>query len=124
MTPAVFAAAYAGFAALPAVMHIALAAGAPLGRFTVGGRFKGKLPPLWRWLALVQAGLLAVMALVVLQHGGVLNTALPRILFWPVAGLTLLTFFANAASPSAPERRLWTPVTLAMVIAALETAHC
>ena len=49
---------YTGLAVLPFTMHVALAAGVPLGRLTVGGRFDGKLPPLWRGLALVQGGLL------------------------------------------------------------------
>ena len=33
-----FAYAYTGLAALPVAMQLALAAGAPLGRYTVGGR--------------------------------------------------------------------------------------
>ncbi|WP_372839895.1 hypothetical protein [Phaeovulum sp.] len=122
MTNQTLALLYAALAALPTAMQIALAAGAPLGRFTVGGRFAGRLPPIWRVLALVQAGVLAVMALVVLERGGALSTGLPRGLFWPVVGLTVLTCVANAASPSRGERRLWAPVTLGMVAAALGTA--
>ena len=49
--------AYAGLAALPSLMHLAIAAGAPLGRLTIGGRFHGRLPPAWRVLAVVQAAL-------------------------------------------------------------------
>jgi len=52
--------AYAGLAMLPVLMHLANAAGAPLGRLTVGGRFPGRLPPVWRALALVQAALLGI----------------------------------------------------------------
>jgi hypothetical protein len=117
-----FAILYAALAALPAAMHIALAAGAPLGRFTLGGRFPHRLPPAWRLLALLQAALLAGMAAVVLGRGTVIVSPLPDWLFWPVAGLTVLTFGANAASPSPPERRLWGPVTLGMVVAVLGTA--
>ena len=117
MKPA-FALCYAALASLPFMMHIALAAGAPFGRFTVGGRFSGRLPPLWRGLAVIQAAILAGMAIVVLDRGGVLSVALPSVLFWPVEGITLLTFLANAASPSQPERRLWTPVTLGMLLSA------
>lgn len=110
---------YAGLALLPTTMHIALAAGAPLGRYTVGGRFPGRLPPLWRALALVQAGMLVGMALVVLgqAHGVVL----PAGLFWAVVAVTALSCLANALSRSRPERRLWTPVLLAMLAAALGT---
>jgi len=122
MTSQAVALLYATLAGLPAAMHIALAAGAPLGRFTVGGRFPGRLPQLWRGLALVQAGLLAGMAFVVLDRGGVLSAGLPPGLFWPVVGLTALTLLANAASPSRPERLLWTPILLGMFVSALGTA--
>jgi hypothetical protein len=122
MTSQAFALLFATLAALPAAMHIALAAGAPLGRFTVGGRFPGRLPPLWRGLAVVQAGLLVGMALVVLECSGVLSTGLAPGLFWPVVGLTLVTFLVNSVSPSRPERLLWTPIILGMVVSALGTA--
>ena len=110
--------AYAGLAVLPVLMHLAVAAGAPLGRLTVGGRFPGRLPPAWRVLALTQAALLAAMAGAVLARAGV---ATPRLamLFWPALALTLLSLAANAASPSRPERLLWTPVLALMAAAAL-----
>ncbi|AHM05918.1 hypothetical protein roselon_03679 [Roseibacterium elongatum DSM 19469] len=114
----ILAYAYAGLAALPVTMHLAVSAGAPLGRLTVGGRFPGRLPPVWRGLALVQAALLVAMAGAVLARAGV---GWPRLaaLFWPAVGITLLTLVANAASPSRPERRLWTPVIALMSAAAL-----
>jgi len=109
---------YAGLAALPVLMHVANAAGAPLGRLTMGGRYPGRLPPVWRVLALVQAALLCAMAGAVLARAGV--GALPLApLFWPATALTLLSLVANAASPSRPERLLWTPVLLLMAAAAL-----
>ncbi len=110
---------YAAFASLPIMMHIALLAGAPFGRFTVGGRFPGQLPPLWRVLALGQATILIGMAIVVLDRGEVFSVALPPVLFWPVLGITVLTFLANAISPSRAERRLWTPVILGMLVCAV-----
>jgi len=118
MTDTALALAYAGLAALPAAMQIALAAGAPLGRFTVGGRFPGRLPGPWRWLALVQAALLGAMALVVLGHAGIgTAAALPGWTIWPVLALTLLTTLANLATPSRPERLVWGPVTVLMSLA-------
>lgn len=109
---------HAILAALPLVMHLAVAAGAPLGRFTVGGRFPGRLPPAWRGLAIVQAGLLALMAGAVLARAELISSGLAP-LFWPAVGLTLLTLVANAASPSRPERLLWTPLIALMAVAAL-----
>ena len=114
----ILAFAYAGLAALPVLMHLANAAGAPLGRLTVGGRFPGRLPTAWRALALVQAALLCIMAGAVLARAGV--GALPLApLFWPAFALTFLSLAANAASPSRPERLLWTPVLFLMAAAAL-----
>jgi len=110
--------AYAGLAALPMLMHLAVVAGAPLGRLTVGGRFPGRLPPAWRALALVQAALLGTMAGAVLASAGIGASPLAP-LFWPAVGLTLLSLVANAASPSRPERLLWTPVLFLMSAAAL-----
>lgn len=114
----ILAYAYAGLAALPVLMHLANAAGAPLGKLTVGGRFPGRLPPVWRGLALVQAGLLCAMAGAVLARAGAIAAPLAP-LFWPATALTLLSLAANAASPSRPERLLWTPVLFLMAAAAL-----
>lgn len=91
MTPQTVAAFHAALAMLPVAMHLGLAAGAPLGRFTVGGRFPGRLPPLWRLLALVQAALLLGMAIAILDRGGVLNLDLPRPAFWLALALTVLS---------------------------------
>ena len=110
--------AYAGLATLPVLMHLANAAGAPLGRLKVGGRFPGRLPPVWRALALVQAALLGIMAGAVLARAGLGAAALAP-LFWPAVVLTLLSLAANAASPSRPERLLWTPILSLMAAAAL-----
>ena len=114
-----FALVYAIAAALPVAMHMSLAAGAPLGRFTVGGLFPGRLPMKWRALALVQAGLLLAMACAVLDRAGLLEVGLPAIAFWLALAMTALSTAANAASPSRPERLLWTPVLLIMTIAAI-----
>lgn len=122
MTAQACALLYAALAAMPVTMHIALAAGAPLGRLTVGGRFPGRLPPLWRVLALVQAALLVAMALVVLGRASLVSDLAPDGLFWPVVAGTALTCGANAATTSRLERLLWLPVTLVMLSASLGTA--
>lgn len=114
--------AYAALACLPVLMHLALGAGAPLGRWTVGGRFTHQLPPAWRALALVQAALLLTMAGAVLSRAGLITgpAAVPlALLFWPAVVLTLLSLAANAASPSRPERLLWATVLALMAAAAL-----
>lgn len=112
---------YAGLAALPMAMHLALAAGAPWGRYTLGGRFSGRLPPVWRALAIVQGAILAAMAGAVLARAGIGRPAL-AVLFWSAVAVTVLSLLANTASPSRPERRLWTPVLASMAFAALGVA--
>ncbi|MEC7763136.1 MAG: hypothetical protein VX874_14635 [Pseudomonadota bacterium] len=122
MTATLPAVIYAASATLPILMHLGLVAGAPWGRFTVGGKFPHALPPLWRGFALVQVGLLVLMAASVLSFSGVLDAGLPPLLFWVTLGLTALTALANAASRSRPERMLWGPVTGVMFIASLAVA--
>lgn len=122
MHPPILALIYTALAACPFAMHLGVAAGAPWGRFTVGGRFSGQLPPLWRGLACLQAGLLMAMACAVLDRGGVIALDLPPGAFWVALALTLLSLIANAASPSRPERLLWTPVIAVMAAAALGVA--
>lgn len=116
MTPEVFAKIYAALTVLPLAMQLAVAGGAPLGRYTVGGRFDGKLPPPWRALAVVQAGVLAGLATTVLTRAGVITLTPPAWTFWLAYALTWATFAANVASPSPPERRLWGPVTALMTL--------
>ncbi|SMX22536.1 hypothetical protein [Boseongicola aestuarii] len=119
MTPFIAACIYAVSAAMPIAMQIALALGAPLGRFANGGRFPGALPPLWRGLAVVQGAILVAMIWSVLARGGVIAAQVAPALFWATVGISVLTMIANAISPSRPERLLWTPVTGVMVAAAL-----
>lgn len=107
---------YLVLALAPIALQLALAGGAALGRFTMGGRFPEKLPLVWRMLALVQAALLAAMSVVVLDHAGVIELNLWHWLIWSVLALTVMTLLANAFSPSTPERRLWTPVIAAMLV--------
>ena len=108
---------YTALSALPGVMHAAVSLGAPVGRFTVGGRFPGR-----RAMALVQLGLLLAMSCAVLDRGGALALDLPPYVFWLALAMTGLTTIANNISPSRPERLLWGPVTLGMTIAAIGVA--
>lgn len=119
MTPETLALAYALLACLPIAIQIALAAGAPLGRFSVGGRFEGRLPDSWRAMALVQATIFMVMALSVLDHGGVIRLGFPDWTIWITLAISLLSFLGHSISPSAPERRLGAPVAFGMSAALL-----
>jgi hypothetical protein len=122
MSAQTLAFAYAALATFPIAMQLAVALGAPLGRFTVGGRFPGRLPVPWRWLALLQAGILLAMSCAVLDRSGAITLGLPAYGFWLALAMTGLTTIANAISPSRPERLLWTPVLLTMSAAAIGVA--
>ena len=50
--------------------QLALAFGAPWGRYAMGGAFPGRMPPGMRVAAVVQAGLIALLAVVVLSAAG------------------------------------------------------
>ena len=96
----------AGFCLL-AAFQLALAAGAPLGALAWGGRFR-VLPGRLRWASLAVAGLAALGVVIVMQITGAGPRILPEIWLRPALGAFAAVFamslFANAASPSKPER--------------------
>ena len=115
--------AYAALTLLPIGCQLGLAAGAPWGTYTMAGKYPGRLPPHARRLAVVQAGILAFCALAVLDRAGVGPLGLPPFAFTVALVATGLSLVANAASPSRPERRLWTPVLIAMFLTALAAGY-
>jgi hypothetical protein len=116
------AAVYAGLALLAAGFQTALAAGAPLGRWTLGGLHPGRLPAAQRAAATVQSTLYLAMAAVVAGQGGWLGWSPPGWALWLTLGVTALAALGALVSPSRAERRLWGPVMAAMLAAALWTA--
>jgi hypothetical protein len=95
--------------------QFALIAGAPWGRLTQGGSNEGALPLSGRIAAGVSVVLLAAMALAILSAAG----------FWPLwpmwTGWLTLGFQAvvtalNWITPSVRERKLWAPITTAMLL--------
>ena len=121
----VAAVAYALLVAGVVAFQVALALGAPWGAYAMGGAVSGRFPAPLRVAALVQAVLLALTAGVVLSRAGV---ALPqwsdaaRVLIWLVVAVALVATVLNAISRSAGERRLWVPVTVAMLACSLVVA--
>lgn len=98
--------------------QIALAAGAPWGKYAMGGAYPGQFPPELRVAAIVQAAILAGLALVVAARAGI---ALPkwsrmsRWLIWAVVAFSALSLVLNIITPSAGERAIWAPVALVML---------
>lgn len=116
------ATAYAVLAAFPMLAQVALALGAPWGRITMGGRWPGRLPPAARIGAALQAVVLATLATVALDHGGVLDLGLAPAAIWGVVAVACVTAVLNNITPSRMERRLWGLPTVLMAVAAVTLA--
>lgn len=105
---------YALLTAGVVVFQLALAAGAPWGGYAMGGNFPGRYPPALRIAAVVQAVLLAALALVVLSRAGLLFPTWGRLshwLIWVVVAVCVVALVLNLLTPSAGERAIWAPVT-------------
>lgn len=106
--------------------QLALAAGAPWGAYAMGGVFPGQFPPELRVAAIVQAVILAMLAMVVLARAGF---ALPRWsrtsrwLIWVVVAFSALSLVLNIITPSAGERLIWAPVALIMLVSSVIVAR-
>jgi hypothetical protein len=105
--------------------QLALALGAPWGAYAMGGRFPGRFPPSLRLLALVQAVVLGILALIVASSAGLVagaQSTAPSWSIWLVVGLAALSVAMNAASRSPGERRLWVPVGLVLLASSVVVA--
>lgn len=108
-----------------AAFQVALALGAPWGAYAMGGAVNGPFPPVLRVAALFQAVILIILALIVLTRASVLVVPILRDLpwtIWVVVVFSGVSLVLNGLSRSAGERRLWTPVALAMVASSLIVA--
>lgn len=107
------------FSALTSIavfVQVALVLGAPWGALTMGGRWPGVMPPAARILSLFQAALLVALAGIVLAQAGLLGARPPQWMLWTAAVITCLSTIANIVTPSKPERRLWAPIMVMMVL--------
>lgn len=104
------------------LFQIALAAGAPLGRFAWGGQHEGKLPRRLRIGSLVSIVIYVFMALVALDRTDV-TSLMPanfvRVAMWVVFGYLVIGTVMNLISRSKSERITMTPVALVLAVAAL-----
>ena len=117
--------AYVAGTALVVAFQVALALGAPWGERAMGGRWTGRLPAAARAAAVVQAVVLALLAVVVLDATGVLalgwTEALPWLPWVPVV-VSAVSAVMNAATRSPAERRTWFPVAVLLLVASLVVA--
>ena len=111
--------------AIVVLFQLALAASAPWGHLAMGGRHPGRFPPSLRVGAVIQSGLLGLLALVVLGHAGF---DVPLVAGWPAwtrwipVVVSALSLLMNLATPSKAERRLWGPVAAVMLGTSLVVA--
>ena len=116
---------YALATAVVVGFQLALAAGAPWGEYAMGGRFPGRFPPAMRVGAIVQAVVLALLAVVVLDAAGLVGlgwrASFPWLVWLPVV-VSAASLAMNAASRTAVERRTWVPVALVMLASSLVVA--
>lgn len=105
----------AGLGAL-AAFQLGLAAGAPWGRASYGGGHPGVLP---RRLRCVSAGSVPLYAgLAVTVASPRTPARLRRRVLTGIAGLMGVATVMNAASPSLPERAIWTPTAAVVGVSA------
>ena len=105
--------------------QIALAAGAPLGRFAWGGQHPGTLPRRLRIASAVSTLVYVGIGLVALSRVGALTLVAPPVaalLAWLIFGYLCLGVVMNAASRSRGERAVMTPIAAVMAACALGVA--
>ena len=115
----IFAYIFIGLAIFITVFQLALAFGAPLGEFTMGGRFPGKLPVKMRLAAIIQIIILIFFALIVISKAGLgldgfYNVA--RIGIWFVFAFFVFGSIMNLSSPSKKEKMLLGPLNIVALI--------
>jgi hypothetical protein len=125
MSPQLAARIFAVLIGLVVAFQLALALGAPWGAYAMGGAFPGAFPPALRAAAVVQGGVLVLVALVVLSRAGLVLPrwrGVARGLVWAVVGLLAIAVVLNLITPSRMERLIWAPVALALFAASLRVA--
>ncbi|WP_431797946.1 hypothetical protein [Microbacterium kunmingense] len=119
-----FAVALTVLLVLLGAFQLALAAGAPLGRFAWGGQHR-VLPTRLRIGSVVSILIYAVIVLLTWSRVGVIDL-FPRVVsevgMWVVFGYFALGIVMNALSRSKPERFTMTPVCLVLAVLAFFVA--
>jgi hypothetical protein len=105
--------------------QLALALGAPWGAYAMGGAFPGRFPPPMRVAAVVQAALIAILAVGVLSAAGIVLPDVAAAFPWLDRVAVVVSAAAvvlNAISRSAGERRIWVPVAVVLLVSSLLVA--
>ena len=116
---------FGGVVLCVSAFQLALALGAPWGSYAMGGAFPGRFPARMRVAAVVQAGLLGLVAAIVLASANVVFQMLDpelRWLIWLPVAVSAAAVVLNLITPSAGERRIWVPVSLVLLASSLLVA--
>lgn len=125
MTPRLAAKIFVLLTAGVCAFQLALATGLPWGEFAMGGAFPGSFPLGLRIAAVLQAGLLALVAAVVCSRAGLVLPSwqrAARFLTWLIVVLLAVSVALNLITPSTRERMIWAPVALTLFLTALRVA--
>lgn len=101
-----------------AAFQLALALGAPWGRFAWGGQHERELPRSFRIGSAVSIALYAVFAVLVLDRAGlvdVLPDTVSRVGTWVLVGYLALGVVMNGISRSRSERLVMTPTVVVLL---------
>ena len=116
---------YAVFTLIVIAFQLALAAGAPWGSISMGGKFPGVYPKKMRIAAIFMGAFLGLQALIVAVSAGWIypewQTAISR-LIWMVVVINVLGFLMNLITPSRWERIIWSPVALVFLLCSVLVA--
>jgi len=104
------------------LFQFALIFGAPLGEYTMGGKFLGKLPIRMRIAALFQIFILLLFVSVVIAKAGVALEqyhSVGKIGIWFVVAFFVLGSIVNLSSPSRKEQLVMGPANIIALIITL-----
>lgn len=104
------------------LFQLTLVFGAPLGEYTMGGKFPGKLPFKMRIAALIQIFILLLFVSVVIAKAGIALEQfhiIGRIGIWFVVAFFVLGSIVNLSSPSRNEKLVMGPVNIIALITTL-----
>jgi hypothetical protein len=107
------------------VFQVALANGAPWGRFAWGGQHAGALPRRLRIASGISVLVYVVLAVPALDLAGIVDVvpnAVAQVAAWVVFGYLCLGVVMNAASRSTAERAIMTPVAAVLAVLAFVVA--
>lgn len=106
------------------LFQLALAAGAPWGRFAFGGAHR-RLPLGYRFGSVISILIYVLCAAIILDRAGYVDLfagEVSKIGAWVIVALLIPGIVMNAISRSTPERLTMTPVALALAACAIVVA--